>query len=338
MKLLNDHSLQDLNTFKIDVKAKYFAEIVSVQELLELLADNSWIKEKKFVLGGGSNILFTKNFNGLVIKNSIPGIKVIEENSDSVVIEAGAGVNWDDLVKYCVDKNIGGIENLSFIPGTAGAAPMQNIGAYGQELSDTFQSLEAASVNSLKLRTFVKNECKFAYRSSIFKQELKNDFIITSVKLKLKKNPSVKSDYVDIRQYLKEDKISSPTLSDIRKIIIKIRKNKLPDPLVIGNAGSFFKNPIVDIKRFELIKAQHNDVVAFNVDDNSVKIAAGWLIEKCGWKGKRVGSVGTYSRHSLIIVNHNDATGAEVLEFAMRIKEEVESKFGIILKEEVNII
>jgi len=338
MKVLNDHSLQNLNTFKIDVKAKYFAEIFSVQELPELLADNYLVKEKKFVLGGGSNILFTKNFNGLVIKNSIPGIKVIEENSDSVVVEAGAGVNWDDLVKYCVNKNFGGLENLSFIPGTAGAAPIQNIGAYGQELSETFQSLESVSISSLKPKTFVKDECKFAYRSSIFKEELKNEFIITSIKLKLRKNPVVKSDYGDIKQFLNEEKISSPTLSDIRKVIIKIRKNKLPDPLVIGNAGSFFKNPIVDKKRFEVIKSGYNDVVAFKVDDNSVKIAAGWLIEKSGWKGKRVGSVGTFLRHSLIIINHDDATGSEVLEFAMRIKEEVESKFGIILEEEVNII
>ncbi len=338
MKILNDHSLQDLNTFKISVKAKYFAEIISFQELQELLSDNNLLKEKKFVLGGGSNILFTKNFKGLVIKISIPGIKVIEENADSVLVEAGAGVNWDDLVQFCVDKNYGGIENLSFIPGTVGAAPIQNIGAYGQELSESFQSLEAVSINSLELKTFVKDYCRFAYRRSIFKEELKSKIIIASVKLKLRKNPVLKTDYGEIKQYLEKEKISSPTLSDIRKIIIKIRKNKLPDPLVIGNAGSFFKNPVIDKKRFEIIKAEHNDVVAFKVDDNSVKIAAGWLIEKCGWKGKRVGSVGTFPRHSLIIVNHNDATGAEVLELAMRIKEEVESKFGIILEEEVNII
>lgn len=338
MKILNDHCLQDLNTFKININAKYFAEIVSVQELLELLADNNLKKEKKFLLGSGSNILFTKNFNGLVIKNSIPGIKVIEENTDSVLVEAGAGVNWDDLVQFCVDKNYGGIENLSFIPGTTGAAPMQNIGAYGQELSEVFQSLQAVSISLRELKTFGKDDCRFAYRTSIFKEELKNKFIITSVKLKLDKNPAVKTDYGEIKQYLEKEKISSPTINDIRKIIIQIRKSKLPDPLVIGNAGSFFKNPVVDKKRFEIIKAEHNDIAAFKVDENSVKIAAGWLIEKCGWKGKRVGSVGTYSRHSLIIVNHDDATGAEVLEFAMRIKEEVESKFGIILEEEVNII
>ncbi len=338
MKILNDHSLQDLNTFKINVKAKFFAEIFSVEKSQELLADKNLEKEKKFVLGGGSNILFTKNFNGLVIKNSIPGIKVIEDNIDSVLIEAGAGVNWDDLVKFCVDKNYGGIENLSFIPGTVGAAPIQNIGAYGQELTETFQSLEAVSISSLKFKTFVKDECKFAYRYSIFKEELKNQFIITSIKLKLKKNPLVKSDYGDIRTSLEKSKIIEPTIADVRKTIIQIRKDKLPDQLVIGNAGSFFKNPIVDNKRFEIIKVENNDVVAFKVDENSVKIAAGWLIEKCGWKGKRVGNVGTYLKHSLIIVNHDDATGAEVLEFAMRIKEEVESKFGIILEEEVNII
>lgn len=338
MKILNDHSLQDLNTFKINVKAKFFAEIFSVEKSQELLADKNLEKEKKFVLGGGSNILFTKNFNGLVIKNSISGIKVIEDNIDSVLIEAGAGVNWDDLVKFCVDKNYGGIENLSFIPGTVGAAPIQNIGAYGQELTETFQSLEAVSISSLKFKTFVKDECKFAYRYSIFKEELKNQFIITSIKLKLKKNPLVKSDYGDIRTSLEKSKIIEPTIADVRKTIIQIRKDKLPDQLVIGNAGSFFKNPIVDNKRFEIIKVENNDVVAFKVDENSVKIAAGWLIEKCGWKGKRVGNVGTYLKHSLIIVNHDDATGAEVLEFAMRIKEEVESKFGIILEEEVNII
>ena len=338
MKLLNDHSLQDLNTFKIDVKAKYFAEIFSVQELLELLADNNFKNEKQFVLGGGSNILLTKNFNGLVIKNSIPGIKVIEENTVSVLIEAGAGVNWDDLVQFCVDKNYGGIENLSLIPGTVGAAPIQNIGAYGQELSDTFQSLESVSLNSSEINTFNKYDCGFAYRRSIFKEELKSKLIITSVKLKLHQNPVVKTDYGKIKQFLEKAKIIEPTIADVRKTIIQIRKIKLPDPLVIGNAGSFFKNPIVDKKRFEIIKAEHNDVIAFKLVDNSVKVAAGWLIEKCGWKGKRVGSVGTYPKHSLVIVNHHDATGAEVLEFAMRIKEEVESKFGILLEEEVNII
>jgi UDP-N-acetylmuramate dehydrogenase len=237
-----------------------------------------------------------------------------------------------------VDKNYGGIENLSFIPGTVGAAPIQNIGAYGQELSDTFQSLEAVSIISREHKTFEKADCRFAYRRSIFKEELKNKYIITSIKLKPRKNPAVKTDYGEIRQYVEEGKISSPTINDIRKNIIQIRKSKLPDPRIIGNAGSFFKNPIVDRKRFEIIKAEHSDVVAYQVDDISVKIAAGWLIEKCGWKGKRVGSVGTYPKHSLIIVNHDDATGAEVLEFAMRIKEEVESKFGIILEEEVNII
>jgi UDP-N-acetylmuramate dehydrogenase len=338
MKILNDHSLQHLNSFKIDIKAKLFAEIFSIEELLELLSNKNLKKEKKFILGGGSNILFTKNYNGLLIKNSLPGIKVIKENSDSVLIETGAGVNWDELVQFCVDKNYGGIENLSLIPGTVGAAPIQNIGAYGQELADAFQSLEGVFIDSSERKTFLKNDCRFAYRSSIFKEELKNKFIITSVRFKLLKNPAVKTGYGEIKQYLVNEKLSDPNIKDIRNAVIQIRKNKLPDPMLIGNAGSFFKNPIVDKKRFNIIKAVHKDVVAFKMDETSIKIAAGWLIEKCGWKGKSVGSVGTYPKHSLIIVNHNGATGPEVLEFAMRLKEEVESKFGIILEEEVNLV
>lgn len=338
MKVLYDHSLRHLNTFKVDAKTKYFAEIFSAEELQQLLADKKLIKEEKFLLGGGSNVLFTRNFNGLVIKNSIPGIRLIEDSSDYVLIEAGAGVNWDILVKYSVENNYGGIENLSFIPGTVGAAPIQNIGAYGQELQDTFDSLEGLFIDSSEMKSFLKSECMFAYRSSIFKEKLRNRFIITFVRLKLLKKPFIKTDYGEIEKYLNKKNISNPTLADIRETIIQIRKNKLPDPSVIGNAGSFFKNPIVDKKRFEIIRAEHKDVAAYKINDDSVKIAAGWLIEKCGWKGKRLGNVGTYSKHSLIIVNHDEATGVEVLEFAMRLKEEVESKFGIILEEEVNLI
>ncbi|MBT8382523.1 MAG: UDP-N-acetylmuramate dehydrogenase [Ignavibacteria bacterium] len=338
MKILNNHSLHRLNTFKVKAFAKFFAEVFSVDELLELLVDKKTANEKKLILGGGSNILFTKDFNGLVVKNSITGINIVEEDKDSVLINAGGGAVWDELVQFCVEKNYGGIENLSLIPGTVGAAPMQNIGAYGQELSETFHSLDGIFIENSEEKTFTKDDCKFEYRSSIFKQELKDKFIIHYVRLRLTKNQVVQTDYGEIKKYLDKENVDDPTISDIRKIIVQIRKSKFPDLSVIGNAGSFFKNPVVDKKRFEIIKSEYDDIAAFKVDKNKFKISAGWLIEKCGWKGRRIGNTGTYSKHGLIIVNHDGATGVEILETAMRIKKEVELKFAIILEEEVNLV
>jgi len=338
MKLLTDYSLRHLNTFRTDVKAKLFAEIFSVEQLLEILADSKTANDKKLLLGGGSNILFTKDFDGLVIKNSIPGIKVINEDNEFIFIEAGAGVIWDELVEYCTEKNYGGIENLSFIPGTVGAAPVQNIGAYGQELSDSFHSLDGIFIESSERKTFQPDECAFRYRSSIFKDELKNKFAITFVKLKLQKFPVVNYSYPEIQKYIKEHRIGSPGLRDMRKAVIQIRKQKLPDPELIGNAGSYFKNPIVSKEKFEIIKDKFNDVIAFQLSNGLYKIAAGWLIEKCGWKGKRIGDAGVFRNHALILVNYNNASAAEVIDLAIKIKKDVEEVFGIKLEEEINII
>jgi UDP-N-acetylmuramate dehydrogenase len=338
MKLLTDYSLRHLNTFRIDVKAKLFSEIFSFEQMLEILADRKTANEKKFLLGGGSNILFTKDFDGLVIKNSIPGIKVIDEDNKYVFIEAGAGLIWDELVEYCTEKNYGGIENLSFIPGTVGAAPVQNIGAYGQELSDSFHSLDGIFIESSQTKIFQPDECFFSYRSSIFKEELNNKFAITSVKLKLQKFPVVNYSYPEIQKYIEEHRISSPSLRDMRKAVIQIRKQKLPDPELIGNAGSYFKNPVVTKEQFEIIKQKFNDVIAFGLSNGLYKIAAGWLIEKCGWKGKRIGDAGVFRNHALILVNYNNASAAEIVELAVKIKKDVGEVFGIKLEEEINII
>lgn len=335
--LIQNYSLKNLNTLAVDVNTKFFTEIFSVDELQHYFLDNSIKQEKKLILGGGSNILFTKDFEGLIIKISIPGINVIDENSDSVLVEAGAGVIWDDLVKFCVEKNYGGIENLTLIPGTVGAAPVQNIGAYGQELTDTFYSLEGFYIDGREKKTFKKGECGFSYRSSIFKEKLKNEFIITTIKLKLTKNPKLNNSYKSLIEYLERTGVETHAIIDIRKAVAEIRKSKLPDPIKIGNAGSFFKNPEIDFEYLEVLKSQYPDLKSFPYKSDKLKISAGWLIEKCGWKGKRAGDVGTAPDHALVICNFGKATGAEILEFAMRIKEEVANKFGITLKEEVNI-
>jgi len=336
--LTQNQSLKNFNTFGVDVKAKLFVEVFSEDELIKLLSDEKFKFEKKIILGGGSNILFTKDFDGLIIKVCISYIKVLEKNDESVLIEAGAGVIWDDLVKFCVDKNYGGIENLTLIPGTMGAAPIQNIGAYGQELADTFVSLNGVFIDSAETKSFNKNECRFSYRTSIFKEELKNNFVVTSVQLNLKKNPKPNLTYKALSDFLAKNGINNPTIKEVSGVVAEIRKSKLPDPQKIGNAGSFFKNPVISENSFRKLKAVYSDIVSFPSESGQIKISAGWLIEKFGWKGKRVGDVGTSADHALIICNFGNATGSEILEFAMRIKEEVSNKFGIKLEEEVNIL
>jgi len=338
MKLLENYSLKNLNTFGIEASTKYFAEIFSEEELVELLSDDKSRREKKIVLGGGSNILFTKNFNGLLIKNSISTINIFKENDDSVLIEAGAGVVWDNLVKFCVERNFGGIENLTLIPGTVGAAPIQNIGAYGQELADTFYSLDGFYFENCEKKTFSKSECGFSYRSSIFKEKLKDKFIVTSIKLKLNKIFKLNNSYKTLNEYLEKAGIKNPTIRNISDAVAEIRRSRLPDPSKLGNAGSFFKNPEVNFETLEKLKSEYPDIKSFPSESGKVKISAGWLIEKCGLKGKRVSDVGTSPDHALVICNFGNATGNEILEFAMRVKKEVAIKFGITLQEEVNIL
>ena len=336
--LLHNHSLKNHNTFGVDVKSKLFVDINSENDLLKIFSDKNLKEEKKIILGGGSNILFTKDFEGLVIKISISGIDVVEENNDDVLIETGSGVIWDDLVKFCVRNNFGGIENLTLIPGTVGAAPIQNIGAYGQELSNTFVSLHGFFIGDFEQKEFSKEECNFSYRSSIFKEKYKNEFIINSIRLSLSKNLKANLSYKSLQDYLSKNGIQNPTLNEVSQAVAAIRTSKLPDPKTIGNAGSFFKNPVIRNDFFNKIKSEYQDVISFTATGETTKISAGWLIEKCGWKGKRLGDVGTYPEHALVICNYGNASGAEILEFAMRIKEEVQAKFGIALEEEVNII
>jgi len=338
MTAVKNISLKNLNTFGVDVKSKYFVEIYSEEELKQALNSEKYSNYQKFILGGGSNILFTKNFDGIVIKNSIPGIKIISEGDKNIIIESGAGVVWDELVQYCVDRNYGGIENLSLIPGSVGAAPIQNIGAYGQELTNTLFELNGILIETGEEKIFNNSECKFSYRNSIFKNELKDKFIITFVKLKLAKNPQVNLTYNPVKEEAEKRHIQNPTIKDIRKIVIDIRKNKLPDPNEIGNAGSFFKNPVITLKKYDALKKVYSDLTYFPVDENNVKVSAARLIEICEWKGKRIGNVGTYDKQPLVIVNFGGASGAEVYAVAMKIKDDVNRVFGITLKNEVNII
>jgi UDP-N-acetylmuramate dehydrogenase len=337
MEIVTNHPLKNYSTFGIDVNAKLFVEITSADDINELIHSKEFFNEPNFTLGGGSNILFTKNFNGLICKISIPGINVIEEGDQNVLIEAGAGVLWDDLVKYAIENNFGGIENLILIPGTVGAAPIQNIGAYGQELAETFDSAKGVLLESGEAKTFIKDECKFDYRDSIFKNELKNKFIITSVKLRLNKNPKAQLSYQEVRNEIEKQNVINPTIKEVSRSILKIRKAKLPDPKILKNAGSFFKNPIISLEKFKSISESYPDLKCFPVDDDHVKIPAAWLIEKCGLKDKKEGNVGTHKNQPLVIVNYG-ATGKQVLDFATMIRESVDEMFYVSLEFEVNII
>ncbi|HVO74465.1 MAG TPA: UDP-N-acetylmuramate dehydrogenase [Ignavibacteriaceae bacterium] len=338
MKILEDYPLKDKNTFGIDVKAEWFFEFNSENELKEILSLDQFKSVPKLILGGGSNILFTKDFPGIVLKNSIPGIKIIKENGEFVLIEAGSGVIWHELVLYCVNRNFGGIENLSLIPGTVGAAPIQNIGAYGQELKDVFESLGGVFIDDRRYQTFTSEECRFGYRDSIFKNELKDKFIITKVILRLNKKPVLNLQYGAVKGELDKMNLKEITIKDVSDVICRIRRSKLPDPSEIGNAGSFFKNPEIPESKFESLKKELPEIIGYKIGNGKVKLAAGWLIEQCGWKGKRVGNTGAHAKQALVLVNYGNAGGNEILSFAERIKESVFRKFGINLKEEVNVI
>ncbi len=338
MEIAKNYSLKRFNTFGVDAAAKAFVNAGSEDELFEILSDDGLKSYSRFILGGGSNILLTKDYNGLVIKNSIPGIEIIAEDEQTVIVEAGAGVNWNELVSYCVDRNLGGIENLALIPGTAGAAPVQNIGAYGEELSETFVSLRGFYTETGKPGIFYKSDCSFGYRYSIFKSELKNKFAVSKIRLRLNKDPEIKTGYGNVKDELEKTGKSSFTIKDVSEAVTRIRKEKLPDPSVIGNAGSFFKNPEIGPEQYNLLKENHPDIKAYPLDNGKIKLPAAWLIDKAGWKGARKGNTGTHSRQALVIVNHGGATGEEILRFAKEIKRSVYEKFEVVLEEEVNII
>lgn len=330
-------SLKNFNTFGIDVYARYFVEINHKEELVELFKDPKWHNEiERLVLGGGSNMLFTKNFDGLVIKINIRGI-AHRINHETVMVESGAGEIWNDLVNYCVDWSFAGMENLSLIPGSVGASPVQNIGAYGIELKDVFESCQAFEISSGNFKSFNKSECLFTYRESIFKQNLKGKYIITSVKFKLSTQNRLHISYGAIEDELKKREIHQPNMKDISKVVSAIRVSKLPDPSTIGNAGSFFKNPILQKAEFDLLHEKFQDIAHY-ITDNGIKLAAGWLIEQCGWKGKIVGNTGTWKNQALVLVNHNNASGLEILNLSEAIISSVKDKFDVILEREVNII
>ena len=325
------------NTFRIDVSASYFVEVNNKDDLLELIQTEVFKKNKLFVLGGGSNLLLTQNFDGLVIRLGIRGISVCEEG-EQVYVQAGAAENWHQFVQYCVNNGYAGLENLSLIPGTVGASPIQNIGAYGVEMKDHFYSLEAFELSSGEIKKFNKEQCEFGYRESVFKSKLKGQYIITSVVFKLSKTPSLKLHYGAIEEELKKRNITQPSIKDVSQVVSEIRVSKLPDPSTIGNSGSFFKNPIVDDAKFQRIHAQHPDVVHYPAGEGNTKLAAGWLIEQCGWKGKQIGQVGTWKNQALVIVNHGTASGKEIFDFSEQIIASVYERFGVQLEREVNTL
>jgi UDP-N-acetylmuramate dehydrogenase len=333
-----DVDLAPFNTLDVHANASYFVQIDSVPSLKSLLKTPRWQNERKFILGGGSNVLFIDDFEGLVIHIAITGKRIIKKDKNFSWLTIGAGENWHNLVRYCVERGWGGLENLSLIPGSVGAAPVQNIGAYGAELRDVFESLTAVNVQTGVERNFSKSECRFGYRSSIFKRKLKNWFVITDVTLKLSLHPETNTSYGAIEAWLSKNKISSPTISDVSDAVIEIRNAKLPDPSELANAGSFFKNPVIDNELFKKLKKKYSSIPGYPAGNSKTKVPAGWLIEQTGWKGKTVGNVGTFCRQALVIVNHGGAAGQEILQVAEKIQHSVEEKFGIKLVPEVNVV
>jgi len=327
-------SLKTFNTFKIDVISKGFVSVKNFNELKKALENNKY--ENYRILGGGSNILFTSDFDGLTIHIANKGISIINESKKNVTIEISAGENWHDLVLWALNNNLGGIENLSLIPGNVGAAPVQNIGAYGVELKDVFLFCEALNIKTKKIRKFSLEECKFKYRSSIFKTKEKNNYIIMKVFLKLNKEPhKYTTSYGKIIEVLENKKLS---IQNISKAIIKIRQSKLPDSKKIGNAGSFFKNPIIELNHYKNLKNKFKNIPGYETLNNGIKIPAGWLIEQLGYKGLNIGDVGIYKKQALVLVNNGKASGIDVLNVAKKIKNDVKRNFNISLEFEVNIL
>ncbi|MEZ4905045.1 MAG: UDP-N-acetylmuramate dehydrogenase [Spirosomataceae bacterium] len=331
-------SLKTYNTFGIDVSARYLVEVDNDEDIQTLLQLPNVQSLPKLILGGGSNLLLTQDFNGLVVKINIKGIQVVKEDQTHVWLRAGAGENWHDFVMYCVERGLGGIENLSLIPGTVGAAPMQNIGAYGLEIKDTFDQLEAVEIATGHKKTFNNETCRFGYRDSIFKNEAKGQYIISSVQFKLSKTPTFQIAYGDIQKTLEQMGVKELTIKAISDAVIKIRRSKLPDPAEIGNAGSFFKNPEIPKKQYDLLKLQYPEIPGYSIDSQAIKVPAGWLIEQCGWKGKRFGNIGVHTRQALVLVNYGGGSGSEIKQLAERIQTSVFEVFGILLHTEVNFI
>lgn len=338
MIVQKDVQLKPFNTFGIEATAKYFIEVSSIDQLQEILQSPDYQSTERLILGGGSNMLLTKDFDGLVIKIAIKGFEVVNENEDNIWIKAGAGLVWHDLVMQCVNQNYAGMENLSLIPGTVGAAPMQNIGAYGIEIKEVFEELQALEIATGEIKTFDKAMCNFGYRESIFKHEAKGKYIILNVTFKLNKKPTFHIEYGAIKDTLAEMNISEMSIKSISDAVIHIRQSKLPNPAEIGNAGSFFKNPEIPNTQFEALKAQFPTIPAYPVSETTTKVPAGWLIEQAGWKGQRFGNIGVHAKQALVLVNYGGGKGQEIKELSQKIQASVKEKFGIQLSAEVNFI
>lgn len=338
VKIQYNISLKPYNTFGIDATANEFVEVTTIEELLLLVNTFNFSSRKILVIGGGSNLLLTKDFDGMVIKNSIQGLELLNEDDESVWIKAMAGEKWHSFVMYCIEHGYGGVENLSLIPGCVGAAPMQNIGAYGVEIKDVFSSLEAVEIETGNIVLFTNSDCKFGYRESVFKNELKGKYIIVSVVFRLSKHPKFNVTYGAIQQTLDKNELKDITVKAISDAVIEIRTSKLPNPKILGNAGSFFKNPEISTLEFEELKVKFPNIVGYPTSNGNTKLAAGWLIEQCGWKGKQVGNTGSHKDQSLVLVNYGGATGNEIWQLAMDIQQSVKDKFGVTITPEVNIV
>jgi len=336
MQFLSKYSLKKYHTFATDVYTKCFTEINSIEQFKKLLKEDIYKNNSILILGGGSNLLFTKNFDGLVIKNNLHGVEIVKQDESHVWVKAAAGENWHQFVLWCVNHNYGGIENLSLIPGCVGASPMQNIGAYGVEIKDVCEEVNAIDVHNGEEKIFTNADCKFGYRESVFKHTYKNRYLITSVVFKLSKKPVFNTSYGAIEQELKSMGVE-PSVKSISDAVINIRSSKLPDPAKIGNAGSFFKNPEVSKQKHDELKQQYPNLVAYVLDNGNYKLAAGWLIEQCGFKGKRFGDAGVHINQALVLVNYGTASGSEIYNLSQQILDAVKNTYGVTLEREVNI-
>lgn len=338
MQIRENISLRPYNTFGIEARARYFTTFQQLDDLNEILDSPLIMHHSSLILGGGSNILLTKDFDGLVLKNEIGGIDVVKEEEEFVYVKAGAGVNWHRLVQHCVENGFAGMENLSLIPGNVGASPMQNIGAYGVEIKDIFHELEAFHLKDHSMQTFSLDACEFGYRESVFKRRYKGQFVITSVTYRLNKKPVFHTGYGAVQQELDKMGVQQLSIKAISQAVINIRSSKLPDPKEVGNAGSFFKNPVIEKAHLQNLQQDFPGIPIFPFDEGRVKIPAGWLIEQCGWKGYRKGDAGCYPKQALVLVNYGQAKGEEIYALSEEILQSVKEKFGIELEREVNII
>lgn len=338
MNFQHNISLKPYNTFGIDVSARSFAAFSSIDDLQEGLSHPSSTIHSPLILGGGSNILFTKDFDGLVLKNELKGIELVHEDADHYYVKAAAGENWHRFVMYCVENDYAGVENLSLIPGNVGASPMQNIGAYGVEIKDVFNELTAYHIQEKTILKFCLSDCEFAYRESVFKRKYKNQFVIVDVTYRLNKQPKFNTAYGAIEQELQQMGVNELSMKAISQAVINIRTSKLPDPKVIGNAGSFFKNPTIKNEVYNALKEKYDHIPGYPAKEGYTKVAAGWLIEQCGWKGYREGDAGCHAKQALVLVNYGNAKGNEIYTLSEKIVDSVKQKFGIELEREVNII